>query len=50
MEDHQPQPTIEDHNTPAESKALVVMTKQQLWLAAVRGKNKGRVSGLGSHV
>ncbi|KAL0457794.1 UNVERIFIED_CONTAM: hypothetical protein Slati_0406600 [Sesamum latifolium] len=47
MEDHQPQPTIEDHDTSAESEASVAMTEQQLWLATIEGKNKGRVFGIG---
>ncbi|KAL0401883.1 UNVERIFIED_CONTAM: hypothetical protein Slati_4218200 [Sesamum latifolium] len=46
MEDHQPQPTGDDG--PAESEASVAMTEQQMWLAAMEGKNKGRVFGLGS--
>ncbi|KAL0448009.1 UNVERIFIED_CONTAM: hypothetical protein Slati_1928800 [Sesamum latifolium] len=33
---------------PTESEALVAMIEQQLWLAAVGGKNKGRVFSLGS--
>ncbi|KAL2251694.1 UNVERIFIED_CONTAM: hypothetical protein Sindi_2291700, partial [Sesamum indicum] len=40
-------PTAEDHDTSIESEALVAMTEQQLWLAAIRGKNKARVFGLG---
>ncbi|KAL2253093.1 UNVERIFIED_CONTAM: hypothetical protein Sindi_0104000 [Sesamum indicum] len=47
MEDHQPQPTIEDHDILVESEASVTMTEQQLWLDAVRGKKKGRVFYLG---
>ncbi|KAL0349482.1 UNVERIFIED_CONTAM: hypothetical protein Sradi_4097400 [Sesamum radiatum] len=46
MEDHQPQPTVENHDTLAESKTSVVMTKQQLWLNVVGGMNKSLVFGL----
>ncbi|KAL0409546.1 UNVERIFIED_CONTAM: hypothetical protein Sradi_1889000 [Sesamum radiatum] len=46
MEDHQSQPMAEDHDTPVKSEALVAMTEQQLWLAALEGKNKGHVFDL----
>ncbi|KAK4400602.1 hypothetical protein Sango_1166300 [Sesamum angolense] len=46
VEDHQPQPVVEDHDTSIESEASA-MAKQQLWLAAVGGKKKGLVFGLG---
>ncbi|KAL0434357.1 UNVERIFIED_CONTAM: hypothetical protein Slati_2770000 [Sesamum latifolium] len=48
MEDHQPQPTVDEGHTPVESEASVAMTEQQMWLAVVGDKNKGRVFGLGS--
>ncbi|KAL0406278.1 UNVERIFIED_CONTAM: hypothetical protein Slati_3941700 [Sesamum latifolium] len=48
MEDHQPQPTADDGHSLAESEASVAITEQQMWLAAVGGKNKGRVFGIGS--
>ncbi|KAL0440190.1 UNVERIFIED_CONTAM: hypothetical protein Slati_2502000 [Sesamum latifolium] len=48
MEDHRPQPTADDGHTPAESEASVALIEQQMWQAAVGGKNKGRVFDLGS--
>ncbi|KAL2237461.1 uncharacterized protein LOC110012124 [Sesamum indicum] len=48
LEDHQPQPTADDLDAPVESEASVAMMEQQMWLAAVRGKNKGRVFVFGS--
>ncbi|KAK4406461.1 hypothetical protein Sango_0652600 [Sesamum angolense] len=48
LEEHQPQPTVDEGRTVAESKASVSMTEQQMWLAAARGKVKGRVFGLNS--
>ncbi|KAL2246978.1 UNVERIFIED_CONTAM: hypothetical protein Sindi_2550100 [Sesamum indicum] len=48
MEDHQPQPTAEDHDTPTESKVSAAITK--LWLAVVWVKNKDHVFDLGSEV
>ncbi|KAL0411834.1 UNVERIFIED_CONTAM: protein DOWNY MILDEW RESISTANCE 6 [Sesamum latifolium] len=46
LENDQPQPTTDGQDTPLESEDSVAMTEQQLWLAAVRGKNKGRVFDL----
>ncbi|KAL0361199.1 UNVERIFIED_CONTAM: hypothetical protein Sradi_3804400 [Sesamum radiatum] len=48
LEDHQPQPTADNGRTPVESKASMAIIEQQMWLAAVGGKNKGHVFGLGS--
>ncbi|KAL0370682.1 UNVERIFIED_CONTAM: hypothetical protein Sangu_0386300 [Sesamum angustifolium] len=48
MEDHQPQSTADEVHTPTEFEASVAMTEQLMWLAAVRGKNKDLVFGLGS--
>ncbi|KAL2249574.1 UNVERIFIED_CONTAM: hypothetical protein Sindi_2431100 [Sesamum indicum] len=46
LEDHQPQPTTDDLDAPAESEASMEMTEQYMLLVAVGGKNKGRVFGL----
>ncbi|KAL0439577.1 UNVERIFIED_CONTAM: hypothetical protein Slati_2440700 [Sesamum latifolium] len=46
VEDHQLQLTADDGHTPAKSEASVAMIEQQMWVAAIGGKNKGRVFGL----
>ncbi|KAL2247137.1 UNVERIFIED_CONTAM: hypothetical protein Sindi_2566000 [Sesamum indicum] len=48
LEDHQPQSTADNLDAPAEFEASAAMTEQQIWLAAIGGKKKDRVFGLGS--
>ncbi|XP_020548499.1 uncharacterized protein LOC105157998 isoform X2 [Sesamum indicum] len=48
LEDRQPQLMADDLSALAKSEVSMAMTEQQMWLATIEGKNKGRVFGLGS--
>ncbi|KAL2248400.1 UNVERIFIED_CONTAM: hypothetical protein Sindi_2692300 [Sesamum indicum] len=48
MDDHQPSPRSTTMILWPYQTLLVAMIEQQLWLAAVEGKNKSRVFGLSS--